>query len=268
MRLALSLVLFLFYASGEDKGTERLSGVSEGLFFSIIKVVVSDGVSDPKTSRITLHIPRVEGSTFGEVSARHKNALVKDGTIAVRGLQYPKSRTRPSKKYKRASFLVDFDEPVFGEVAKEVVQKFGQRPTMPQLTKYVHDFIDNKNMHRAFDIASKVAQTREGDCSEHAVLLVALARRFGFAARMVYGLVLVRAKNNIAAVGHAWAEYRAKREWQPMDAAVMSLEDKENQITVLGYIPVQVQQNEGPGYAFELLGAPNVTHIEKVTIDP
>ena len=40
--------------------------------------------------------------------------------------------------------------------------------------------------------AAEVARSREGDCTEHAVLLAALARARGIPARVAMGLVYVR----------------------------------------------------------------------------
>lgn len=68
------------------------------------------------------------------------------------------------------------------------------------------------------DRASDVLAAGKGDCTEHAVLLVALARALGVPARDVHGLVYARYDDGQHALyWHAWAEVRSAGEWIPMD---------------------------------------------------
>lgn len=56
---------------------------------------------------------------------------------------------------------------------------------------FVHSFINEKSLGVGFATASEVAVTKEGDCSEHGVLLVAMLRADGIPARAVSGLIYV-----------------------------------------------------------------------------
>jgi transglutaminase-like putative cysteine protease len=57
-----------------------------------------------------------------------------------------------------------------------------------------------------------------GDCTEHTVLLVALARALGIPARPVHGLVYARYEDGQDALyWHAWAEVRSAGEWIAID---------------------------------------------------
>ena len=58
-----------------------------------------------------------------------------------------------------------------------------------RMRRHVHGFIDRKSLDVGFATASEVARTREGDCTEHAVLLAAMLRAAGIPARVVSGLV-------------------------------------------------------------------------------
>lgn len=57
------------------------------------------------------------------------------------------------------------------------------------LRRFTHSYIRRKSLGVGFATASEVAQTREGDCSEHGVLLAALLRADGIPSRVVAGLV-------------------------------------------------------------------------------
>ncbi|MDQ3265154.1 MAG: transglutaminase domain-containing protein [Myxococcota bacterium] len=101
--------------------------------------------------------------------------------------------------------------------------------------------IVKKNLRRAFDFASVVARRAEGDCTEHAVLLAALARSFQIPTRVVLGLALVEGKEGLKAFGHAWVEYRDGKHWRPADAALRG-------VTELQYLPLNVLEDESASY--------------------
>jgi hypothetical protein len=56
---------------------------------------------------------------------------------------------------------------------------------------FVQTFINEKSLGVGFATASEVAVTKEGDCSEHGVLLSAMLRADGIPARAVSGLIYV-----------------------------------------------------------------------------
>ena len=61
-----------------------------------------------------------------------------------------------------------------------------------------------------------MAQTHEGDCSEHAVLLAALARACGIPSRVAIGLVYVEGAGGFGY--HMWTEMYLSGTWVPFDA--------------------------------------------------
>jgi hypothetical protein len=64
--------------------------------------------------------------------------------------------------------------------------------------------------------AGEVAQTMEGDCTEHAVLLAAMLRAKGIPSRIAVGLVYVE---SLSAFGcHMWTEANLDGKWIPLDA--------------------------------------------------
>lgn len=64
--------------------------------------------------------------------------------------------------------------------------------------------------------ADEIAQARRGDCTEHAQLFVALARRLGLPAREISGLVYLGDSHQRFG-GHAWAEVALDGRWQAVD---------------------------------------------------
>jgi transglutaminase-like putative cysteine protease len=83
------------------------------------------------------------------------------------------------------------------------------------LEKWVHDNIRTKGLETAFATASEVMETREGDCTEHGVLLAALLRAAGLPSKVAAGLIY----HDGAFVGHMWTEVYIG-EWVPLDATL------------------------------------------------
>jgi hypothetical protein len=72
-----------------------------------------------------------------------------------------------------------------------------------------------------FATASEVCRNKEGDCSEHAVLLAALGRACGIPTRVVTGLVYVPIFGGDADIFgfHMWTQFRIGDSWVDFDAA-------------------------------------------------
>lgn len=86
------------------------------------------------------------------------------------------------------------------------------------LERHVRRTIVSRNFSTALASAAEVAETREGDCTEHAVLLAALCRARDIPARVAFGLVYVEAA---AAFGyHMWTEAYIGDRWIPLDATL------------------------------------------------
>ena len=90
------------------------------------------------------------------------------------------------------------------------------------LWRYVDKTIFIKNFEVAFDPASNVLATHQGDCTEHAVLLAALARARGLPSRVLVGLTQVPGMGGYEwEFGyHAWTEVWIDGTWVSLDAAL------------------------------------------------
>ncbi len=86
------------------------------------------------------------------------------------------------------------------------------------LESFVYGFIRNKNYAHGFVTALEVAQNPSGDCTEHAVLLAALARARGIPARVAQGLIYETRTRKMA--WHVWNELYLNGRWTPFDATL------------------------------------------------
>lgn len=91
-----------------------------------------------------------------------------------------------------------------------------------RLRRFVTDYITDKNLNIGFATASEVCRRREGDCSEHGVLLAALGRLNGLPSRVAVGLAYVPSfagKKDIFGY-HMWTQFYIDGRWIDVDAAL------------------------------------------------
>jgi hypothetical protein len=89
-----------------------------------------------------------------------------------------------------------------------------------QIEAFVDGYITQKDLSVGYASAAEVAQSRQGDCSEHAVLTAAMCRAVGIPARIVCGVVYADSflsKQSIFG-GHMWVEVYLNGKWVGLDA--------------------------------------------------
>lgn len=127
------------------------------------------------------------------------------------------------------------------------------------LRRFVHRHINGKGLMVTFATASEVARSRQGDCTEHGVLLAALLRADGIPARVVSGLIYAEEFEGQHGIFgyHMWAqallEIDGEKRWVDLDGtlpdnvpydathialAVSALNDADGQSTLLAIAPL------------------------------
>ncbi|HVL68727.1 MAG TPA: transglutaminase-like domain-containing protein [Vicinamibacterales bacterium] len=120
--------------------------------------------------------------------------------------------------YLAAERFVESDDPAIREEAERAVANVvGDRARAERLVRHVHDLLE-KRPTVSLPSAREVLRTRTGDCNEHTVLYVALARAIGIPARTAVGLAFTRG----AFYYHAWPEVYldeggGRGRWLPVD---------------------------------------------------
>ena len=89
-----------------------------------------------------------------------------------------------------------------------------------RIESFVGDYIAEKDFSVGYASAAEVAVSKQGDCSEHAVLVAAMCRAVGIPARVVTGLVYAEefAGRKEVFGCHAWAEAYIGDKWIGLDA--------------------------------------------------
>ena len=112
----------------------------------------------------------------------------------------------------------DSDAPAIAALARQVAGDApGAYAAAKRLSDHVYGMLE-KAYGASNDRASDVLVARKGDCTEHSILTVALARALHIPAHTVHGLVYARyADGKDALYWHAWVEIRSAGEWIALD---------------------------------------------------
>ena len=167
--------------------------------------------TDPHTAEIIVRAIR-PGKIAPEFEPGNTAATSGEREPAGPGLERP-----PTDDDRQPNNLVQSDAAPIIALAKEAAGSTSDPwEAAVALERFVHNYVIGKNYLKAFSTALEVAEAREGACTQHAVLLAALARARGIPARVAIGLVYVEDRPGFAF--HMWNELWIGDQWVPFDA--------------------------------------------------
>ena len=127
------------------------------------------------------------------------------------------------KPFLASTIYLDTEDLLIQKLAKKGQGKAKKTSGIAKnLTKFVFRYVSGKNYEVGFATASEVARNKEGDCTEHAVLLAALGRALEIPSRVVNGLVYAdefEGKKEML-VYHMWTQFYIDGEWVNFDPAL------------------------------------------------
>ena len=123
----------------------------------------------------------------------------------------------PSDDDREPNTLIQSDDPLIVKMSQEAIddEKDPWRAAIA-IESYVSAHMTESGFTTAFASAAEVAKSRKGDCTEHAVLLAAMARAAKIPARVAMGLVYY----DEAYAYHMWTEVYIDGRWIPLDATL------------------------------------------------
>lgn len=213
---------------------------------------------------LELSVALPDRAEFSLIAARLPGARVKASRLRL-PLRLPEEKPKRSdvRRWSAPSFVIDYDAPGFQPFTQAFAPKLGAQPEPHDVEHFVAAYITKKTFSRGFAIASEVASTRAGDCTEHAVLLAAALRSQHIPARVVFGIVIVVGER-AAAFGHAWVEAVQHGAFVRLDAALLDVPEKQG--VLLHYIPLTALVDEGLGFSRTLREQPDTIHVREVAV--
>ncbi len=131
--------------------------------------------------------------------------------------------------YLAATSMLDCKDPAIIELTDRALRNAGElnaAESAERLRRAVYRHIRKKNLGTGFASATSVAKSREGDCSEHAVLLTAMLRARGIPARVATGVLYVDEFEGAKGIFgyHMWSqallEIDGAKRWVDLDATL------------------------------------------------
>jgi transglutaminase-like putative cysteine protease len=200
---------------------KKLDGESVDLMAASSIYVTRRMGSAKKIEALTLKVSGLGDFTL-PASHRQRVRPGKDGTAVVelrrdRRLEKTAPLSQEQRqRYLRSSSTVQADDPTIRKLALKVAG--GEKDPIKaagQLEKWVYDHL-RKTMAANASTALDVLENRAGDCTEHTLLFVTLARAAGIPAREVGGLAYLNSPRPLFG-WHAWAEIHDGRQWVTVD---------------------------------------------------
>lgn len=183
------------------------------------KAAFSVKVSDGKLPAF----PETGAQKYAEVDAKSGRL-----TVNIQDPQPAPAADATDAAFQAPSATINSDDTLIRKLTADALEKSGPEPDhrAEALRRFVHTFVNTKDLGVGFAAASEVARTRQGDCTEHAVLLAALLRSAGIPSRVACGLVyadqFAGAKDIFGY--HMWAQAlltrNGKPTWVDLDATL------------------------------------------------
>jgi hypothetical protein len=195
------------------------------------------------------------------------NVVLKIEPVAApAGVRFPYKGTDPAilEAMKPTRFLQSDDEKVIELARRAVGGTKDAAEAARKIEAFVADYIENRSLSVGYASAAEIVVSKQGDCSEFAVLTAAMCRAVGIPAQVVAGVAYVDDfLGNRGFGGHAWAQAYIGGKWIGLDA---SFRGAGRGGYDAGHIALAVGNGE-PVDFFNLASTLGQFKIDKVTIE-
>ncbi len=175
-------------------------------------------------NRFTANVQYSEGHLTDIILTNNQQTLNLDskmsGTLQIKMVEIDEEncpqlpiQSPELKEYLSSTVFVEADHPDIHAQALRILDgETNSWRAAKKLSRWVHKSIDEKGLSGGYSSSLTTLKTLSGDCTEHTVLLIALARSVGIPARICAGLVYAKD----AFYYHFWPEVYVG-EWIQMD---------------------------------------------------
>ena len=172
----------------------------------------------------------------------------------------PPNTRRPDKKFTNSSRWIDSKD----DSVRRMATIAGGAVSDPhekckRLTSYIASHLRPSAFSTSLRPASEVVKTKQGDCTEYAVLLAAVMRSEGVPARVAVGFAYV--PNPASFAPHMWTEAWINGQWIPFDA---TLGGEVNPLTRLKVLDSPLSDNVTSG---TMLFIPLLNFLGRATVE-
>lgn len=176
----------------------------------------------PKSADFDLSVPSTDNQTVVKNSDQSLTLTVAPIRVS-KGGTFPYTGQDPAlKEALAANTVLQCDDPDLVALAKKTVAGADDAAeAVAKIEQFVAEYIELKDLSVGYASAVEVMESRQGDCTEHAVLCAAMCRAVGIPAEMVIGVAYVEhfMGTTQSFGGHAWTRAWVDGQWIGLDAA-------------------------------------------------
>ncbi len=193
----------------------------------------------------TLRIAGQDAPALPSIAEQHSERRGELWSVRVEPRGTRHDSTPPTADDRSANRWLNHDDPAVIALAERAAGKRKDADAgalMQRLEDFVRDYIHNKSMRIGYASAAETVASREGDCTEHAVLLAALGRALDVPTRVVNGLAYAPAfaGREQVFVPHAWVQAWDGKRWRSYDAALAGFD--------AGHIALSIGDGDASGF--------------------
>lgn len=241
---------------------EKQVALSPSEEFNITETTIVSPVKIKKIDKIksivyTINTEDINGLSFVE-TAFQKSEKNSENVIKLTVMSQDLKKSKQQIPYTgndvqaisalKPNMYIESNNPEIKTVAKKAIDKESNAlKAALKIERFVYDYINKKDLSAGYATALEVLRSKQGDCTEHAVLTAALCRAVGIPAKMAVGIVYADAfagSKNIFGM-HAWTVAYIDGQWINLDA---TRADKSN-----GFDPTHITFHISNGAASDFL---------------
>ena len=179
----------------------------------------------PTSGTDALPIPSGDNQKVRQLKGGRAIVTVRPVT-APKGVRFPyNGRDKTLLEAIRPTRFLQSDRKEIIELARRAIGNTKDAAeAVKRIEAFVAMYIENKNLSVGYATAAEVAASRQGDCTEFAVLTAAMCRAVGIPAQIVMGLAYVDEYSGLRDRfgGHAWVQAYIANKWVGLDSAFKS----------------------------------------------
>lgn len=161
----------------------------------------------------------IPAASYQKILSRDGSALRVRIERAEPDEDHPLDNPAPGPEFLESNVYIQPDHPKILAVAQaETKDSKSLWEKAVRLERWVEANMTNQDFSIGFAPSSEVIETRQGDCTEHAVLLAALCRAVGIPARVAMGLVWLDGARSFGY--HMWTEVFVAGDWYAIDGTI------------------------------------------------
>ena len=212
------------------------------------------------TGRAKLRFPQTDSQSVRPAAGRAFVVTVKPAPVPA-GARFPyKGKDATAQKALRATKYLQSDDKKVAALARKAIGSTADAgQAVRRIEKFVREYITRKDLSVGYASAAEVAESRQGDCTEHALLAAAMCRAVGIPAEVVIGFAYAPSfggRKDIFAP-HAWTRALVAKTWVDIDAALRGFD--------AGHLALSVNYGDPEGF-FDLISTLGYFKIAAVEV--